>query len=129
MAGNPNIKPRFVKGQSGNPSGKRALPEHLKKIHKLSRDEVNAIFSKYCRMSKDEMLEATKNGTLPALELWVCSGIVNGIKNGDWYNMNIMFDRIFGRPETISETQILPESHNPVTVTLPSNGKEVITIE
>lgn len=75
------------------------------------------------------MLEALKNDSLPALELWVCSGIVNGVKNGDWYNMNIMFDRIFGRPETITETQHLPEAHNPVTITLPANGKEAITIE
>lgn len=117
----------FKKGQSGNPSGRPKLSAELALIKKLSREEVNAIFAKYARMSKEQMQEALKDSSLPSLELWICSGIINGIRNGDWYNLNIMFDRIFGKTLPINETPQLTNSQ--VIVTLPANGKEAITID
>lgn len=98
----PRVPPehsRFKKGQSGNPGGRAKLSAEMRAIGLLTKDEINALFAKYARMSRDEMQEVLRDTSLPALEVWIASGIVNGIKTGDWHNMHLMFDRIFGRPK------------------------------
>lgn len=120
---------QFKKGQVANPSGKPKLSKELCAIKELTKAEINRLFAKYARMSKEEMTSALQNPSLPSLELWICSGIVNGIKNGDWYNLNLMFDRIFGRPKPQIEESTSPDTAPQVIVNLPSNGKEAITID
>ena len=112
----------FKKGQSGNPFGRPPLSPHLARITKLTKDEINALFAKYSRMSKEEMTAALQDSKLPSLELWIASGIVNGIRTGDWYNLNLMLDRIFGKPKIDEEMQA--ENRPRIVIMLPQNGKE-----
>lgn len=127
---NPNAKPpkefMFKKGSPGNPCGRPKLSPELLKIKALTKDEVGKIFAKYVRMSKEELLQAIANPTLPAFELWICSGIANGIKHGDWYNMNLMFDRLWGKVKPAEDIQLPDrnEENTKVVIMLPSNGKE-----
>lgn len=99
----------FQKGKSGNPGGRPKLPERLAKVRKLTRDEVNLTFAKYCQMTFPDMnailSHPEKRNSIPMLDLWICTGIANGVKTGDWKNMVIMFDRIFGKPKEIEEQQ------------------------
>lgn len=107
----PPKEKQFKKGQSGNPGGRKKMPEELRVISKLSKDEINALFAKYMRMSKTEMLAALQNESLSAIELWIASGIVSGIKNGDWHNLNCMLDRIFGKPKSTEEALLESQPH------------------
>lgn len=126
--GNPNPPHKFKKGVSGNPKGRPKTPAHLAHISRLTKDEINLIFSKYCRMTGEELQRASKDAKIPALEAWIASGIVSGILEGNWYNLNVMFDRIFGKPQPLT-LEAPPDTAPQVIVTLPSNGKEAITID
>lgn len=114
--------------QKGNKLGGRpALPEELRGIKMLSKDEVRAIFSKYARMSIDEMRVMKEMGfpNLSVIDAWILSGMIAGISKGDWTNLNYMFDRIFGRPKQELEATDPEEDNKPrLVITLPSNGKE-----
>lgn len=96
MAKIENLKP-FKKGKSGNPSGRKKLPEHLRVVAKYTKDEINALFSKYLRMDVFEMKAAMKADNIPAVEAWIASGISKGISNGDLYNLSLMCERMFGK--------------------------------
>ncbi len=93
----PNLKP-FRPGQSGNPTGRPAIPEELRAIKALTKDEVARLFSKFLRANLQELAQTIGNKESPSLDVWLAAGILKGIDYGDFTRLAFMLERVVGKP-------------------------------
>jgi hypothetical protein len=84
------------KGQSGNPKGRKKLPEEIKEIRKLTAERIIETFSKYLGMTQSEMLELDKRN-LSLLEVWMLKAAELGIKTGNYFILDKILDRVIGK--------------------------------
>jgi hypothetical protein len=93
-----NLRPtRWVKGQSGNPSGKRKLPADLRKVADYTLDEIKRIFAKYGRMTAAELRKAIADPNLDAMHLMIAATYAHAIKTGDYSRAAFLIDRLVGK--------------------------------
>lgn len=96
MTAAPQLKPyHFKPGQSGNPSGKPRIPDHLRSIKALSQTEACLLISKYARLSKGE-LELLATTKIAAVDHYIIAMFLKGIKEGTFQNFEILMDRAIG---------------------------------
>ncbi len=88
-------------GQSGNPSGRPKLPEHLRAIASLTQDEVTKLVSKYARMTRDELQAAVSSTTTPMLEISIASIFAQAAKHGDFSRLAFLLDRAIGKVKDV----------------------------
>lgn len=112
---------RWKKGQSGNPSGGRKLPEVLTNVKLHTVNEIKHTISKHFRMSNDEINAVLLDPKASALDLIIASTIAKAIKHGDIHKAEYLFTRLVGRVTEKIELQH-PE---PVLIERPS-GEQVI---
>lgn len=74
-------KHQFPKGKSGNPKGRRKLPEHLRFVNKYNNEEVKALVSHYLRMTS-EQAEGVIKKELSKLDLLIISILEKAITEG-----------------------------------------------
>src|SRR4051812_46833163 len=86
-------------GQSGNPSGKPKMPEELRSITMLTKDETARLIAKYGRMTKSELTEAIQRHDIPMIELTIASIYAQAAKGGDFTRMAFLLDRTIGKVE------------------------------
>lgn len=91
---------RFVKGQSGNPGGRKPLPPELKAIRELTGHEIKRIIAKFSHMSKAEIEAAVEDPNIPMLHLCVASIMIKSAEHGDYGRLSFLMDRSVGKPET-----------------------------
>lgn len=93
MANNPNVRanlrPPWVKGQSGNPSG---VPKAL-----LTKTAVELVFQSLTKRTPEELEIIKANPATPALEVMIASIILRAIKDGDPMRLQFLLDRAVGR--------------------------------
>lgn len=88
-------------GQSGNPSGKPKLPEELRAIATLSREEVRKIVSKYSRMTKDELDIACTSTKTAMIELAIAAVFLKAIQYGDSNRLNCLLNHAYPQSEQV----------------------------
>jgi hypothetical protein len=104
---NPNIKDHgFKKGKSGNPSGRRKTPEHLRAHAPLDSEEVKRIMGKYTRMTRLEIQACIEDPLTPAFELAIASTLAKAIKFGDVARMDFFLNRIVGKVKEEQDVHI-----------------------
>lgn len=92
-----NLKP-FVKGQPTiNPSGRPPTPKDVREIRQMTVNEFTRITNKYLNMTKEQVITATKNPNLTAIEALVASVISKAIYGGDQMRLNALLDRLIGK--------------------------------
>jgi hypothetical protein len=87
--GNPDLKPRWTKGQSGNPSGR---PKG-----QLRRDQVEAVMGRFSAMTRAELQKIVQNEKSTMLEIMVASVMAKAAKDGDATRLQFLLDRTIGR--------------------------------
>lgn len=118
---------QFKPGVSGNSAGRPPLPEHLREVAMFRKQEINALFAKFLRMNRDELMDVVEDPKTEAIDLWICSAIIGGINKKDISNLITMIERMFGRVPQVREEDERTEAQASmarVIVMLPSNGKE-----
>lgn len=90
-------------GQSGNPNGRPALPEHLRKIPSISRPELCKVISKYWRMNCTELKEILKQKTVSAGEMAIISIIAKCIEYGDPQRLSFLLEQALGKIPVVVE--------------------------
>lgn len=103
MSAAENLKP-WKPGQSGNPSGKPKIPEHLRAIHSLTQQEVTKIVSKYARMTLDELEAAVEARKASAVEMCVAKIFLKSMEYGDYSRLQFLLDRAIGRTPVAQES-------------------------
>lgn len=87
---------RFVKGQSGNPSGGRKLTNKDKKVKDLTRETWNELSQKMMTCTKEE-LESLVGGRLPyEVELFIRHMLALG-ETPDWSQYAKYLERRIGK--------------------------------
>ena len=79
----PHLAPhRFLPGQSGNYSGRKKLPEHLRFVDKFTNEEIKAMVSMYLRMDSETMGNKLKAKDTPQADKAIISLIQEIIEKG-----------------------------------------------
>ncbi|HMG66090.1 MAG TPA: DUF5681 domain-containing protein [Chitinophagaceae bacterium] len=98
MANNENLKP-FKPGQSGNPNGRAKSWVTLAKKIGYKKSEAADCARSLLSLSHDELIEHESDPDISVLEKIICKALMKDIKKGSLRNLNIVMDRIFGKPK------------------------------
>lgn len=110
---------KFVKGQSGNPSGRRKLPEALKKYPRLVKEEIQHMISKFANMQAAELLALSKDDSaITGLERTIILNILDKDK------LPFLLDRTVGKVVEVVEQTNTYQSMT--TIELIKLGEETI---
>lgn len=91
-----NLKP-WQPGESGNPSGRPALPEDIKEARKLNAVELERTLNKIIWMKKGEIKTLISDPDTPAFESLIASIVVKGISGGDHMRAEWVVSRLVGK--------------------------------
>lgn len=81
----------FVKGTSGNPSGRKKLPEELRKHAKLCSEEILHVIGKYARMRVCDAEAAVQNKELPVIDHAILKNLL------DYTRLGFILERTIGK--------------------------------
>lgn len=98
-----NLKP-WKPGQSGNPSGRPKIPEHLRGILALMPDEVSRVIAKYARMQRPQLDAVVEAGLMPMLEGCIARIFQESYAKGDFTRLSFLLDRAIGKVPVIQPT-------------------------
>jgi hypothetical protein len=119
----PPLHTRFKPGKSGNPSGRKPLPDPLRGVAKLTSDELSRTISLYFRMDINDLKEAIDNPKTTTLDLLIATTIALAIKNGDIQKAEYLFLRSLGRVTEKIEIQ------HPEPVAIQRLSGEILSLE
>lgn len=116
--GGKNFKP----GQGGRKKGAVSIP---KKVAELNRKEAEEKFSKYLKMTQDQLEVASKEPSTPMMDKIIIKVIKEAEKKGDFTRLNFMLDRTIGKVRdkidvSNEDGSLMPQ----IVVKLPSNKRE-----
>lgn len=99
--GNPNLHKsgvKFQKGVSGNPYGRKPLPEELLALReRFSKEIVESRFIKYMLCGVQELELIQRDMTIPALDHIIIQVIAKAGLEGDTQRLNFLLDRTIGK--------------------------------
>ena len=88
---------QFKKGVSGNPSGRPAVPDDLKRATRLTQTEFLRKANQFIAMTAVELHATAKDPKTTALELLIISIIQKGVIEGDEKRLGFLLDRLIGK--------------------------------
>lgn len=96
---NPNPSPntRFKPGETGNPQGRSLESAEVRKIRKLTNDEIAEVGTMLLDNNRAELEAIVKDPSTPVLRLMIASVVATAMKKGDAGAMNILLDRMAGK--------------------------------
>ena len=100
-----NLKP-WVTGQSGNPEGRPAIPEDVKKIRKMTNDEVKEVGTLLLNGKESDLKAMLTSEETPILKKWMASVSLEGLRNGDEKRLNAILDRIVGKVKDVVQVEL-----------------------
>lgn len=117
------IKPRWKKGQSGNPKGRP--PDKLGKVmRQLTAIEFAEIANLIIKGSIRELRAIAQDDSLPAIKVMIAATAVKIIARGDMHALDILLNRLVGKvKDQVEHTGNSLAAQ--VILTMPSNGSEV----
>lgn len=110
---NANLKP-IKKGEVRNPHGRRAH-KNFKLTHtirNLTVQQVAEIAIAVVSNNLDAMREIRADPNSSVLKVWIASVAIKGISKGDMSSLNMLLDRIVGKPKEF--IQLSGDNVNPV---------------
>lgn len=88
---------QFKPGQSGNPGGRKPLPDDIKQLKQMRTEEFQRALYTYMGMTVEELKDKAGNATeLTWLEL-ILVRAVERTNDSDWKAINDILDRAFGK--------------------------------
>lgn len=112
---NPNLKPRWKKGESGNPKGRPKKP-----VLELKRDgyklaEINDTIQVLMTMTLEELKLIWDNPKSTLLERTIASAIRKGIEKGNLDSIETLLNRVYGKPKEAVDLTTKGEGINNTT--------------
>ena len=95
-------------GQSGNPSGIHTNKEVIK-IRKFSADSLREALSTFLSTPMEEMEGMLSNPKTPIFQQWVLAVAEKGIRKGDPTALDIVLNRVVGKPREFHDVTIAPK--------------------
>lgn len=118
----PRGKP-FEKGKSGNPRGKKPLPENLKIIRNGSKPQLIEAYGKY---SNIPFADLQKYPPTSLIEHGVLKCLAEFANSGDTINISKLWEHIHGKPNISVDmtTQGEKVEGKVVVIKIPDNGRD-----
>lgn len=130
--GNPNIKPRWKKGESGNPNGRPKKPVLQMRVQGYKLAEINDTIQAMCSMDIQQLTEIWQNPKSTVLEKTIASALRKGIEKGNLQSVETLLNRVYGKPKeqmditTNGETINTPKLEIEIIRKQMDNGNEEI---
>jgi hypothetical protein len=99
--GGRDLKP----GETANPNGRPKVPEDIKQLRQLNKDELLKILNKYVYLTKSDLKDALQKEDTPAVEMMVGTIILKAIQSGDHSRLTFILDRLIGPNKQSLEIQ------------------------
>lgn len=103
----------WKKGQSGNPAGRKKVPEDVKQAialtkqsELLTRVRFQALLNTYVHLTEAELTQVTENPNTPALDHIVINIIQRTKSDADTFRLNFILDTLIGKAPAA------PQEHN-----------------
>ena len=87
----------FKPGETGNPNGAPKIPEEIKEARRLNKLQVEEILNKFLDWPLQDLVNFTANKNSPVLEVLVARILLEGIKKGDQFRLEFIFQRLVGK--------------------------------
>ena len=110
----PSEDTQFKKGQSGNPEGRKPMPQYMKDLRNKTNTEIAEGIEKMQGASIKELEKFMKNPETKAYQVAMASSLVKAIKEGDWERYDRLLSRFLGNKRTILEHT--GDSEKPVVI-------------
>ena len=134
------VKPRWKKGESGNPAGRPKdrvkelmngllTVKQVKENTNLNEHEINAIERIIMSLDTTALQAIAKSEKTPAYMRTLAMAAMWDMKNGKTNTMNLLRDRQFGAVKKTVDVTTNGESMNSETLTMEEAGKFIEEIE
>jgi hypothetical protein len=117
---NPSPKTRFKKGQSGNMDGRTPVDPEIRKIKKLTTDDLKAMLSLLFNARDHELTEILKNENEPTLKKVIATALARARKTGDMKQIDLILNRAIGKVKEEVDLALMKPS-----ILVRRNGDEV----
>lgn len=109
------------------------MPEDVKRIRKLTNDEIKEVGSLLLSGKESDLELLAKDIDTPMLKKWIASVALKGKSNGDMQTLNALLDRLIGKVKEEIDVNIRPrpviiEKHDGTVVEM-TTEREVKEIE
>lgn len=94
---NPKAGRKFEKGNNANPLGAGAHNKDVKRIRRLTNQEVAQLGSMLLEHSQVELMEIRDDRNSSSLQKWFATVIINGIAQADMRTLDALLDRLVGK--------------------------------
>lgn len=83
----------------GHKFGKGAprVPEDIKQLRKLNKEELERILNKYIDMTREELKCAEKDPETKSFDLMIISTVQKAVLHGDYKRINFLLERLVGK--------------------------------
>ena len=90
-------------GTSGNPKGRPKIPEDVKKIRKLTLDEVKEVGELLLMSPRDAAKTLSKDPEASVLKVWLARVVLKGLRFADYGMLDEILNRLIGKtPEELN---------------------------
>lgn len=73
------------------------MPFETLEMRRADRKDIIETLHKYLGMTPNEIMDACRNPSIPAVEALIAAILVKSIRNGDYQPAQFLFDRAYGK--------------------------------
>jgi hypothetical protein len=119
-----DIKPRWKKGESGNPAGRPKKPVLAMKVQGYKLAEINDTIQAMCSMDLGELKQIWDNPNATVLEKTIASALRKSIEKGNLDSLETLMNRVYGKPnEKLDVTTNSESLNNKIQIEIITNRK------
>ena len=111
---------QFKKGESGNPSGRKRVPEHIKKASKLTQHQLRKELSEFLLANERQVKEIANDEEAPVIRRILAKTCLSALKGNEKCTL-LLLERTVGRVRETLEIQM----PTPYVVEDISSGKSI----